>query len=108
MVEINISELKQIDFWEVIIPYRGQLGIGGSLPEYLEQGNCDILPNKSGVLIQKEVFLELIDQTTILKDCDGIYFFEMPDDSVNQRRYNTDYSDEKIFKISKTAIILNQ
>lgn len=94
MQEIKLNELKQLPFWEVILPFRGQLRYGGDLPLYFEQGNCNILPNKKGILIVNHVFLDFINRTTILKDFDKFYIFINPDQSENQERYQQDYLDD--------------
>lgn len=91
MKQIQFEDIKYLSFWEVIIPFSSQLGFGGNLPNYFEQGNCDILPNKSGILIQKDVFLDLIDQTTILEDFNSFYFFKSPTTLKNQKRYHKNY-----------------
>lgn len=95
MKQIQLEEIKQLSFWEVIIPFSGQLGIGGDLPDYFEQGNCNILPNKTGVLIQKDVFLYLIDQTKIIEDFSIFYFFKNVPAFKNQERYQQNYLDKE-------------
>lgn len=78
----NLTELEKaqihiykMEFTEVIISFQGQLGVGGSLPAYLTQDNCNILPDKSGILILRDMFLELMEETTILEDFEVYYFY---------------------------------
>ncbi len=96
------SDFTNLDFWEVIIPIRGQLGYGGDLPLYFEQGNCDILTNKSGLLIQKEVFLEFLENTNIFHDFTQFYFFDAPDSS--EMRYQTKYPIQEIETMQSVGV----
>lgn len=88
----------------MIIPFSGQSGLGGNPPDYFEQGNCDILPNKSGILIQKDVFLDLIDQTTIWSDFSKFFIFINPDQTKNQKRYHINYNLEANISADFTLI----
>ncbi len=75
---------KQTGLWEVIMPFYGTLGAGGNLPNYLTQDNSNILSNGTGILILGNVFLELIETTTIFQDFQILCFFNEPDIFENQ------------------------
>lgn len=102
MKQIQLEDIKQLSFWEVIVPFSGQLGVGSSLPDYFEQGNCDILPSKTGILIQKDVFLDLLDCSTLFQDFDVFYFFNIP--GVNKNHYQIKYPIQEIEVMQRVGV----
>lgn len=112
---LSASELKEAlatrnENWEIVLPFHGILGAGGNLPNYLTQDNCSILPNSTGILILKSIFLDLIEVTTILQDFRVVCFFNKFDASEIRYKKNyhfEDFSDMDNIEADEIFIIRN-
>lgn len=95
--------------WEVIMPFYGTLGAGGNLPNYLTQDNCNILSNGTGILILKDMFLELMEATSILEDFNLFCFFNSSDATENRYQINYHFEEFKdIDNINADEILITR
>jgi len=74
-----------------------------SFPIYIEQGICDILPNKSGILFTQQV-LQQFDPYQIMNDFTSCFVFNLPTEICNkeQSRYRKNFTfDFDIIELNK-------
>jgi hypothetical protein len=72
------------------------------LPSYLSQANSNVLSNKSGVLIVKDVFTQLIEKQALLSDFSAFYFYQLLNTINDNDRYKKEYpSHYEIDKLNK-------
>ncbi len=84
------------DFVECIIPNKTDI------PNYLTQANSNVLSNKSGVLITKDMLRMLIEKQAILSDFDTFYFYQLFNTMNDIDRYKKEYpSHYEIDKLNK-------
>jgi len=74
------------NFVECIVPNKTDR------PNYLTQANSNVLINKTGILVVKDVFKILIEKYTILNDFDTFYFYQLYNSINDSNRYDKDYS----------------
>lgn len=63
------------------------------LPDYVEQGNCDIFPNQNGILFDQYV-LQQFDPKNLIKDYNSCFAFNLPSTICDQEsmRYRKKYT----------------
>ena len=74
-----------------------------NFPSYLSQANSNVLSNKSGILITKDMFEQLIKKQPILNDFNTLYFYQLLNVINDKNRYDKIYSSHyEINKLNKT------
>ncbi len=66
----------QTVYYEVVLPYYEGL-MYERLPDYFAQENSDLLLDRTGILLFKDMFIALMQETSILQDFKVVYFFKM-------------------------------
>lgn len=87
LAEVEIVHFFNESYFDYIFNYKT------TLPIYIEQGICDILPNKKGTLFTQSV-LQQFEPAQLLNDFQSCFAFNLPTEicDTEQSRYKKNYT----------------